>query len=102
RYMDRLAVALHPAHASHASRYEAALRERNRLLSENRADPAWFSSIEAQLASNGAALAASRASLVDRLERELATLPDVPFARPALRYHAGGPADAEAFAQDLA
>ena len=34
RYMDRLALALDPAHARYASRYEAALRERNRLLAE--------------------------------------------------------------------
>ncbi len=34
RYMDRLALALDPAHAQRASRYEAALRERNRLLAD--------------------------------------------------------------------
>jgi DNA replication and repair protein RecF len=34
RYMDRLALALDPAHARAASRYEAALRERNRLLAD--------------------------------------------------------------------
>src|SRR5204862_1297542 len=32
RYMDRLTVALDPAHARHAARFENALRERNRLL----------------------------------------------------------------------
>src|SRR6478735_7886207 len=85
RYMDRLALALDPTHARHASRYEAALRERNRLLAgEVEPDPRWLSSIEAQLAEAGAALAAGRATLVERLSAELAALPEVPFARPAL------------------
>src|SRR5690606_5974064 len=43
RYMDRLSLALEPGHARHASRYEAALRERNRLLSApDSPDPRWL------------------------------------------------------------
>jgi DNA replication and repair protein RecF len=102
RYMDRLAVAIDPAHARHASRYEAALRERNRLLSGvDEPDPAWLSSIEAQLAEHGAALAAGRALLVERLMRELDDLPDRPFARPLLTYAAGGPLDQAALTEEL-
>src|SRR5690606_12608799 len=68
RYMDRLALALDPAHARVASRYEAALRERNRLLAgEAEADAEWLDAIEAQLAEAGNALARGRAALVDRL-----------------------------------
>ena len=71
--MDRLALALEPAHARHASRYEAALRERNRLLAEDaEPDPQWLDSIEVQLAEAGAALADGRARLVERLSAELA------------------------------
>src|SRR6188768_3032961 len=93
RYMDRLALALDPAHARHASRYEAALRERNRLLSgEAEPDPQWLSSIEVQLAEAGAALARGRQALVERLTRALAVLPNEPFARPLLTYLPGGPA----------
>lgn len=91
RYMDRLAVALEPGHARHASRYEAALRERNRLLADDtEPDPAWLDSIEAQLAEAGAALAQGRARLVDALAAHLAELPEAPFARPLLSYQAGG------------
>mgnify|MGYP003585815348 CR=1 FL=1 len=32
RFLDRLTLALHPEHAVHAARYEAAMRARNRLL----------------------------------------------------------------------
>ena len=103
RYIDRLALALDPAHARHASRFEAALRERNRLLSgENEPDPAWLGSIEGQLAEHGAALAAGRAMLVERLTAELGELPDQPFARPVIAYAAGGPQDREALRAELA
>jgi DNA replication and repair protein RecF len=101
RYMDRLALALNPALARHASRYEAALRERNRLLADDaEPDPQWLDSIEAQLAEAGAALAAGRAMLVERLSAELAALPEAPFARPALALAATGPRDADGLADD--
>ena len=91
RYMDRLAVALEPGHARYASRYEAALRERNRLLSDAREpDPAWMDSIEAQMAEVGANLAQGRARLVGALTARLAELPEAPFARPLLTYQPGG------------
>ena len=95
RYLDRLAVALDPAHARHASRFEAALRERNRLLADDSStgratDPAWYESIEAQMAEAGADLAQGRARLIALLGAELASLPHEPFARPALTYIPGG------------
>ena len=102
RYMDRLALALDPAHAGHCSRYEAALRERNRLLANDaEPDPQWLGSIEAQMAKSGAALAAGRATLVERLSEELAALPATPFARPALALAASGPRDEEGLADEL-
>jgi DNA replication and repair protein RecF len=103
RYMDRLAVALDPAHARHASRFEASLRERNRLLAgESEPDAVWLSSVEAHIAEHGAALAAGRVALVDRLAVALTDLPEQPFARPALTYLPGGPLDREALAAELA
>jgi DNA replication and repair protein RecF len=103
RYMDRLALALEPAHARHATRYEAALRERNRLLAdENEPDPQWLDAIEAQLASEGTALAAGRARLLERLSAELLALPETPFARPALSLAWAGPRDAEGLTGELA
>ena len=103
RYMDRLAVALWPSHARQASRYEVALRERNRLLShEDVPDPRWLDAIEAQLAETGAALAQGRARLVERLSARLETLPDEPFARPTLFHASGGPLQAGDLAAELA
>ena len=103
RYMDRLALALDPTHARHAARYESALRERNRLLAaDGEPDSRWFDSLEAQLAEAGAALARGRAHLVERLSVALDALPDAPFARPALAYLPGGPAETGPLAAELA
>lgn len=85
RFLDRLTLALHPRHAVHASRYEAAMRARNRLLADlPAADPAWLTALEAQMEEHGAPLSAARADLVAALGTVLADQPDAPFARPAL------------------
>jgi DNA replication and repair protein RecF len=85
RFLDRLTLALHPGHAVHSARYEAAMRARNRLLTSlSAADPGWLTALEAQMDEHGAALASARADLVERLSVELAAQPDQPFARPAL------------------
>src|SRR3569833_2008010 len=102
RYIDRLALALDPAHASRAARYEAALRERNRLLSdEAEPDPAWLDAVEAQLAEAGAALATGRAQLIARLTDALTRLPAQPFARPEIAYVPGGPLGRDGLADAL-
>lgn len=97
RFLDRLVLAVEPGHARTASRYETALRERNRLLEgPGEPDPLWLDGIEAGLAEAGADLARARGALVAGLSAVLDELPETPFARPALRYAAGGPVDAEA------
>lgn len=100
RYMDRLALAIEPTHARHVSRYEAALRERNKLLEENR-DATWLDAIEAQVAEHGAAIAAGRAALVATLVDELTSLPAEPFAKPVLTYLPGGPTEREELRAEL-
>lgn len=103
RFLDRLVLAFEPGHARHAARLETALRERNRLLVDERgADDAWFDAIEAQVADAGAEVARARADLVARLAGHLAKLPEAPFARPALAYLAGGPCGREELAEALA
>jgi DNA replication and repair protein RecF len=94
RFVDRMALALDPAHARNATRYEAALRERNRLLADERdPEPAWLDGVEAHLAQYGSALAQSRARLVDALATALAEHPDEPFARPLLTTKSAAPDD---------
>ncbi|MFC0205912.1 DNA replication/repair protein RecF [Novosphingobium soli] len=102
RFLDRMVLALSPGHASHAARLETALRERNRMLADERApDPRWLDAIEAQIAEAGARVAGARADLVASLDTALERLPDAPFARPALAYRAGGPMTAESLAAAL-
>lgn len=100
RFLDRLTLALHPGHALHSARYEAAMRARNRLLADIRsADPAWLTALEAQLDEHGRALSEARADLVARLADVLADLPDEPFARPLIAIEGG---EAEDLAARLA
>lgn len=102
RFLDRLVLAARPEHAGHATRLDTALRERNRLLAEDRApDPRWLDAIEAQIAEAGSAVATARADLVERLETTLAALPEGPFARPSIAYQPGGPVEAAALATAL-
>lgn len=99
RFLDRLVLAVDPGHARNAARLENALRERNRLLSDDaEPDPAWLDAIEAQLAEAGALVAQARGRLVGQLSEALALLPEAPFARPALVYEAGGPLETETLA----
>ncbi len=101
RYLDRLALAIDPAHARNASRYEMAVRERNKLL-EERKDATWLDAIEAQAAEYGALVSAIRSALITALTDELSALPEEPFAKPILTYRAGGPTDFEALRAELA
>jgi len=89
RFLDRLVLALDPAHGVHAARYEAAMRQRNRLLTAERdggpaADPAWLAGLEARMAEHGAALAGARETVVRHLSERLADQPQGPFARAGL------------------
>ncbi len=85
RFLDRLVLALEPAHGHHAARYEAAMRARNKLLAEpDGADPAWLAALEAGMAEHGDGIATARAASVALLEERLAAAPDGPFARARL------------------
>ena len=84
RFLDRLVLALNPGHAHHATRYEAAMRQRNRLLAEDRADPDWLAALELAMGEHGLAIAESRAALVTALAARIAAEPDSVFARAGL------------------
>jgi DNA replication and repair protein RecF len=102
RFLDRLVLALHPAHARHAARYEAAMRERNRLLGGDRpADPGWIDALEARMAEHGAAMAFARADTLDALELQIGAIETGPFAQPALALERKGPVEADALAATL-
>ncbi len=100
RFLDRLVLALDPSHARHASRYEAAMRQRNRILAaETPADPAWLAAVEAQMVSHAEPLTLARAKLINDLGGRLAGQPDGPFARAGIALE--GWARTDHFADDL-
>jgi DNA replication and repair protein RecF len=84
RFLDRLVLALEPGHAHHATRYDAAMRARNKLLANERWDDAWLASLEAAMAEHGAAIADARKRAVTALDERLAAVPDDEFARAAI------------------
>ncbi len=72
RFLDRLTLALEPGHATHAARYEAAMRARNKLLAEpDAADPEWLAALEVGMAEHGAALGQARVRTVVSLSEAM-------------------------------
>jgi DNA replication and repair protein RecF len=84
RFLDRLTLALAPAHARHAARYEAAMRDRNRLLAQDRPDPEWLGALEAQMALHGEALDVGRRMAVAALAEALVSPPAGELPRAGL------------------
>lgn len=85
RFLDRLVLTIDPDHGRRSLDYERAMRQRNRLLTEGRADPQWFDAIETQLAEHGAALAAARVEMLRLLAGMVERLPvDSAFPRSTL------------------
>ena len=85
RFLDRLTLALEPGHATHAARYEAAMRARNKLLAEpETADAPWLTALEAGMAEHGAALGEARAHTVAALTEAMAEQSSDDFPRAAL------------------
>ena len=98
RFLDRLVLALSPAHARHAARYEAAMRQRNRLLAgDHPADPAWLSALETQMAEHGSTLATARAEMLDLLNAEIGSQADGPFPQASVVIE--GPASSDLAAE---
>jgi DNA replication and repair protein RecF len=85
RFFDRLVLALEPTHAHHSSRYEAAMRARNKLLADDAApDPSWLNALEDSMAEHGSAIATARERTVTALDERLGQAPDDAFARAAI------------------
>lgn len=101
RFLDRLVLALEPAHATHSSRYENALKQRNRMLGEEQQDAAWFDAIEARLAEHGAAIETARRSMLEKLADEIAAMPASPFAKPVLALEGSAELEASKLAEAL-
>lgn len=67
RFLDKLIQSLDPGYRSCVSRFERAMRQRNRLLEEGATSSALFEGLEIQMAETGVAMAAARLDTVARL-----------------------------------
>ena len=82
RFLDRLVLALDPGHGGAATRYDAAMRARTRLLTGPApADPVWLAGLERAMADHGARVATARAAAVAALGDALAAAADDDFPR---------------------
>jgi len=83
QFLDRITLGFDPSHAEATTRYERAMRGRNRLLAEGGADPAWLDGLEAEMARRGARVARARAEALDRLQAAAETAKTL-FPKPDL------------------
>lgn len=84
KFLDRLVFAISPEHASQASRYEKAMRERSRLLEDAKPDARWLSIVEGDAAAAGVAIAMARLEAIDALQAQIDDRPDGAFPKAAL------------------
>ncbi|MEM7618181.1 MAG: DNA replication/repair protein RecF [Pseudomonadota bacterium] len=68
RFLDRMIFAFDPSHSGRVTRYENALRQRAKLLSEEGWDESWVSGLEKQMAETGMAITAARMDFLDKLK----------------------------------
>lgn len=87
RFLDRLVLAVDADHGSRVSRFETALRHRNRLLEEG-SGARWLDAIEQEIVELGTAVAAARLETVARLGElarcDAAQMAPFPFASLSL------------------
>jgi len=67
RFLDRMTLAHDAGHGKVASRFEKAMRQRQRLLDENSTDANWLTALEIQMAEAGVAVAAARREMAGTL-----------------------------------
>lgn len=87
KFLDRLVYAYEPDHVMRINRYDKTMRERMKLLQQDRpADPKWLASLETQMAADAVAIAASRLNLLQHLQNHAAKLGHTAplFPRPVL------------------
>jgi len=81
RFFDRQVLAHSPAHGQAAAAYEKAMRDRNALLEQGRADPAWLDALEAQMAEAGSVMAVFRAQALQRMQAAVDERPEGAFPK---------------------
>ncbi|MCE6952394.1 DNA replication/repair protein RecF [Cereibacter sphaeroides] len=92
RFLDRIAMSFSPDHADAVLDYEKAMRERNRLLKEEIADPHWYGALEGRMAQAAGAIIAHRHAAITRLTEAQAEA-ETAFPRAELAIASDDPED---------
>ncbi len=93
RFLDRLVLAVDPAHGRRVSAYEQAVASRNRLLEARDVDVAWLDAVETEIATTGVAIAAARRETVHCLARLIEARPEGDGAFPRATVQLTGDVD---------
>jgi DNA replication and repair protein RecF len=67
KMLDRMVLAIEPAHGRHAIDFEKAVRSRNRLIADEVNDANWFAALEHEIGTHGAAITLARHRFVSAL-----------------------------------
>jgi DNA replication and repair protein RecF len=67
RFLDRMTLSFAPDHAELSLTYEKAMRDRNRLIKDQVADPHWYAALEAQMAEAGTQITLNRRAAIARV-----------------------------------
>lgn len=84
RFLDRMVLAIDPAHGRRVSDFERAMRSRNKLLEDRLADQSWLDGIEQQMAQTGVAVAMARRELVSLLQSMIKDTAETAFPKANL------------------
>lgn len=84
KFLDRLVFAAIPEHAGVASAYDRSMRERSKLLGDERPDQRWLTVVEAEMAAAAVALASARLDAVDGLQSAIDGRAETAFPKAAL------------------
>jgi DNA replication and repair protein RecF len=84
RFLDRLVLALDPRHGGHLTRYEAAMRQRNRLLASDAPDAGWLTALEQSMGEHAGPITGARLETAIALSKMIWALPAGPFPRARL------------------
>ncbi len=104
RFLDRLVLAVDPAHGRRVSNFDKTMRARNKLLSEIAPDAAWLDANEAQLAELAVAVAYARHEMVALLSKSIVENNDPASPFPDALISLSGPLEegiADVTASDL-
>lgn len=84
RFLDRLVYSFDAHHATRINKYEFAMRERNRLLSQPSADSHWLDTLEKTMAEMAVSIAQTRLDTLQSLNHAI-QLSDRPFPKAYIK-----------------